>query len=118
MEAEWAKFREEVANQKRRVKKRERKFSSIAGPVTQKRASRLILKFYQSEVLGLIEAERPFEGEWAVKKPIHFEERAWDLVFSEAPPLFKPEPANPVLLSVRTKSTKTSETVDLLKSWE
>ena len=87
-----------MANQKRRVQKRQRKFSAIAGPVTQKRASRLILKFYQSEVLGLIGAERPYDGEWAFKKPTYFDKAARELVFSEAPQLFKPEPANPVML--------------------
>ena len=118
LEAEWANFREEVANQKRRVKKRQRKFSKKAGPVTQKRASRQILRFYQSEVLGLIEAERPFEGEWALKMPTYFQESAWNLVFNEAPPLFKPESAKPVFSSLPAKSTKTSETVDLMKTLE
>ena len=70
LEASWANFKEDKVNQNRRVKKRQRKFSTLAGPITQKRASRLILKFFQSEVLGLIEAERPLEGEWARKEPI------------------------------------------------
>ena len=63
--------------------------SKLAGPVTQKKTRREILRFYQSEVLGIIEAERPFEGEWSVKKATSFSEATKTLVFSEAPQLFK-----------------------------
>ena len=37
LETAWANFREDVANQNRRVKKRQRKFSAINGPITHKR---------------------------------------------------------------------------------
>ena len=92
LEAAWAKHQEDVANQKRRVKKRQRKLSKLAGPVTQKKTRREILRFYQREVVGIIEAERPFEGEWSLKKATSFSEETKNLVFSEAPPLFKPKP--------------------------
>ena len=82
LEAEWAKHQEDVANQRRRVKKRERKFSKLTEPVTQKRTRREILRFYQSEVLGVLEAERPFEGEWAIKKPTYFDVAARNVVFA------------------------------------
>ena len=67
-------------------------------------------------MIGLIEAERPDEGEWAIKEPIEFGEAVKNLVFSEAPPLFKPEPTNPGLLPVSAKRTKRSEIVDLTKN--